>query len=280
MRFSEIQPSIRFVQHLNVNPERHFPMCVGLDARFFYTMQGYGKIKAGSTEYEMREHSLLIINSGVPYHILSDVSEARYLQINFDFTKNALIHSPVLPVPVEKFEVAMLLDPVTFEDSDALSRVFFLEEIDSIQGKLRTIVSEYTRMLLYYKERMGHLLGDILTECVRHAELPPCAHDKVTQNNLLLFLHENFKRNLTNREIGEQFGYHPNYVNSLIKQLTGLSLHAYLLRLRLEYAVSLLTSTTLSIAEISALSGFCDCAYFSKYFKKHFGVSPSHYRQI
>jgi AraC family carnitine catabolism transcriptional activator len=49
--------------------------------------------------------------------------------------------------------------------------------------------------------------------------------------------------------------------------------------LRLQYARVLLTSTRLSIREVSAASGFNSMSYFSQTFARCFGKKPSEYRR-
>lgn len=62
------------------------------------------------------------------------------------------------------------------------------------------------------------------------------------------------------------------------KKFTGESPNQYLLKLRLNKAKELLTSTTLHINEVAEQTGF-DCVfYFSKLFKKKNGKSPKFYR--
>ncbi len=50
----------------------------------------------------------------------------------------------------------------------------------------------------------------------------------------------------------------------------------YILDLRLEYAVSLLEKG-MKVSQVSTKCGFSDPKYFSKVFKKHFGILPSSY---
>jgi two-component system response regulator YesN len=83
---------------------------------------------------------------------------------------------------------------------------------------------------------------------------------------------------ISNESIGKEFGYHKNYVSGLLKQMTGIPLHRYVLHLRLMHAVQLIENTDLTVSEIADASGFYDVAYFSSYFKKHFGVTPTKYR--
>lgn len=58
----------------------------------------------------------------------------------------------------------------------------------------------------------------------------------------------------------------------------GISPKQYILRLRLEKAMDLLTQNDLTIAEIAAACGFDDTKYFSRIFKQSYGISPSHIR--
>lgn len=63
-----------------------------------------------------------------------------------------------------------------------------------------------------------------------------------------------------------------------IKQITGCAPSAYILQLRLDHACHLLTSSDLSIGEISLACGFDDMSYFSRVFRQNYEITPSQYR--
>ncbi|MCI9607143.1 MAG: helix-turn-helix domain-containing protein [Muribaculaceae bacterium] len=64
------------------------------------------------------------------------------------------------------------------------------------------------------------------------------------------------------------------------KSLTGMTPNAFILNYRLKHAATLLTAQPhLSIAEIADRSGFATAIYFSRCFRKQFGVSPANYRK-
>lgn len=65
----------------------------------------------------------------------------------------------------------------------------------------------------------------------------------------------------------------------LFRRALGCSPVQFSQLLRLQYARVLLTSTSLSIREVSAASGFNSLSYFSLVFAKCFGKKPSEYRQ-
>ncbi|MBQ8525134.1 MAG: AraC family transcriptional regulator [Clostridia bacterium] len=70
------------------------------------------------------------------------------------------------------------------------------------------------------------------------------------------------------------------YAIRSFKKKYNITPYNYILLRKIEMAKNLLINTTTSINEISDYLGMCDSHYFSKYFKKHTGVSPSEYRRL
>jgi AraC-like DNA-binding protein len=74
--------------------------------------------------------------------------------------------------------------------------------------------------------------------------------------------------------------HNPDYIRKLFTKETGVSPLKYLTKIRLDNAKKLLDATDanrLKIKEISEMCGFSDALYFSRVFKKHYGVSPRDY---
>lgn len=68
------------------------------------------------------------------------------------------------------------------------------------------------------------------------------------------------------------------YLSSYFKQRTQENLTSYINRVRTDKAKELLLDPSLSVSEISRLTGFSDHNYFSKVFKKMTGMTPVEYR--
>lgn len=66
----------------------------------------------------------------------------------------------------------------------------------------------------------------------------------------------------------------------LFRKEFGISPIAYLNRFRLSVAAQMLSETDLSISDVGAKTGIDDPLYFSKLFKKTYGVSPRDYRKM
>ncbi|MBP3382154.1 MAG: helix-turn-helix transcriptional regulator [Clostridia bacterium] len=95
----------------------------------------------------------------------------------------------------------------------------------------------------------------------------------------IAYIGENFHNELTVAALSEMFGYTPAHFSRKFKNVVGLTPIAYITILRLEEARKLLAHSAKSVGEIAALCGFADANYFTRCYKKHFGVPPSHYRK-
>lgn len=62
-----------------------------------------------------------------------------------------------------------------------------------------------------------------------------------------------------------------------MQAMLGITPNDFLRSVRLKRAAKLLSETTMPISEISLAVGFCSPRYFSQYFKKMFGVTPTEY---
>ena len=96
---------------------------------------------------------------------------------------------------------------------------------------------------------------------------------------ILLYLHKNFKNNITLEEIAEYSAFSPHYVSQLFHSETSFTITQYITNLRLEYAKNLLISTDHAVSDICTQCGFRSFAHFLRCFKTLYGISPSKYRQ-
>lgn len=76
------------------------------------------------------------------------------------------------------------------------------------------------------------------------------------------------------KTVADAFGYHPNYLSSLIKRETGRTFSQILLESRMRRANLFLQNTTLSVEEISAMLGYASPSNFYKAYRGYFGHSP------
>ncbi len=73
-------------------------------------------------------------------------------------------------------------------------------------------------------------------------------------------------------------GYTEYYFARKFQEETGVRLLDYIKQTRLDYAKILLSTTNLSIQQISEKLQFGTRNYFTRIFKEHVGTSPTEYR--
>lgn len=83
---------------------------------------------------------------------------------------------------------------------------------------------------------------------------------------------------LSVKTIADRVYLHPVYLSKIYKSETGEGLGDYIIRKRMERAVYLLKHTNKKIYEITAELGYQNPQYFSKMFRKHYGMTPNEYR--
>jgi AraC-like DNA-binding protein len=81
------------------------------------------------------------------------------------------------------------------------------------------------------------------------------------------FMELRYARMRHQHELETECGVDINYLNSIFKKETGKTLYDYLTNLRMEHAVHLLETTTLSVADIASQVGYPNGNSFSRAFK-------------
>lgn len=79
-------------------------------------------------------------------------------------------------------------------------------------------------------------------------------------------------------DLANELGLSPFTTIRQFKAATGRTPHAYTLEFRLNAAKRLLLRTSASVESIAKSVGFEDLAYFSRFFKRRTGVTPSNFR--
>ncbi|MEC5142922.1 AraC family transcriptional regulator [Chitinophaga sp. 212800010-3] len=102
--------------------------------------------------------------------------------------------------------------------------------------------------------------------------------ESVWVSQAIFLLQHQLNNSVNIEELAGQFPISYSKFRKAFKRHTGQSPNQYHLGLRLDKAEELLKNTTLSIKEIGYHTGFESPYYFSRLFKKKFGVSPKAFR--
>ena len=106
------------------------------------------------------------------------------------------------------------------------------------------------------------------------AGLPGARLLRVTQ-----YIDGNLRRALRLAELSSVVHMSPFHFARLFKERTSVSPHRYVIRRRIDHAMTLLTAGGPSVESIARTVGFRSAAHFTTTFRRVVGVTPSEYRR-
>lgn len=278
MLFSDIKPFVRYVHYIPMDFDSEYGDTIAYDNRLFFVFGGNGEISVNERIYTIAAGTVVIIPSGTKYRLLPSAAGLTYIAVNFDYTsKNSDKTIPIPPADVASYNPLLRLEMPYFEDFLTFNEAVRIENMFYLNGILSDIYNEYTRKVIFFENITSELFSEVLFRCARTVHTSEISGSCKKINQIIDYIDENYGKKLTNKQIGDRFNLHPNYINSLFKGFTGMSLHRFVLQKRLSVAVKLLMQKNCSIAEISEKCGFSDIYHFSRSFKEATGVPPSKY---
>jgi AraC-like DNA-binding protein len=96
---------------------------------------------------------------------------------------------------------------------------------------------------------------------------------------ILSYLYQNFKEDITLEMLARQFNYSVSYISSSFKQVVGENYYSFLERIRVAHVCNLLIGTEMKITDIAYEAGFKSYPTFVRVFQGRMGMSPSAYRK-
>ncbi len=103
-------------------------------------------------------------------------------------------------------------------------------------------------------------------------------HPKLVET--LLRMEKRIETPLAPRELARLAGISLRQLERLFVRHLGTTIHRRYQRIRLDHARVLLRQTTIPVGEIALATGFSLPMHFSKSYRRHFGVPPSHERKV
>lgn len=146
----------------------------------------------------------------------------------------------------------------------------------SIRSILEMMVLEYVHTKEDTQRLLKSMLQTLFLSIARRYRIEKHQDPQPIHEQILEYMVDHSDQ-VSLQSVAQHFGYHPNYVSSMIRRKTGRTFSEILLEKRMERAVLLMKHTTLSIEEISVLLGYSNHSNFYKAFKEYYGVTPREY---
>ena len=219
--------------------------------------------------------------------------ENRYLQQNEDFIQRLI-------AAMRQNQRSLMKEMLrTFVDSLALlqpPREFFLLQINQVLSAMLNFAVEYgvaeatgKNNKLFSSDYMEiSSVSEIQAELVRYGEqmLQQVHLSKNSSSSAIVRRTKEYVKahypdaELCLEQIADALDVNLQYMCFLFKKQTDTTIGAYILQTRMEMAGRLFQRMTCNVTEVAQKVGFLDVSYFSKCFKKYFGVSPKQYQNV
>jgi AraC-like DNA-binding protein len=229
--------------------------------KFYYFLDGEGTLIIDGNEYHPERGDLFMIPAD---------------------TRHTYFHNQKRPVYKYwcHFEMALNNGQKLTYSKTAVKCKVPMEEIVPVFKKLvDSEISANPMDTLSEKSALLDLLRIFMGYVDYKSLLPVDSDDFVTRINDYII--QNIHTNITLRQLAEIVHLHPNYFTQYFRKHFNTSpiVHVYLMRLDRANQL-LIHAPDKSIKEVAQEVGFNDYRYFSRLFKKRYGITPSAYKGI
>lgn len=279
----QINPYIRRASKHAIEAGLNTGLRINRHYQLHYIIKGTGSFTIEQTQYLVSEGDFLIWGPGEVHTIFSDKEDPlKVIGIQFDITRNYCEDNySCIHYKPSNFSWDIVNECIVIKGTEAIPAYTKVMEKQMIKGYLENIVRFFDSNSVYSQYIMSGMLQSVILLIL---EENTYKEEKFRVKKYVIkevedYIHEHSSEHLTNAFLGERYGYHPNYLNQLFLTHTGYTMQQYIIHIRMNKAVDLLTHTNQSISEIGQVIGGYSIHYFSRLFKKKMGLAPSDYRR-
>ena len=281
MKMHLINPFFRYISTFFYRPVGY--EVIPGDNHLIYINDGSMSIRSTGKVFHLKKDDILYSPSGIPYEFFSsdeDEGSAIFTSVNFDLThddcKDIEPRTPMKYTENSEVKKEKLIDEL-LSDKSFLAAPCVFNHAKRYYYLFSKMTNEYQGTKEYARDLCSCVLKELIinlhtfTESVNDSE-------NNTVEIVTDYILNNYQKKLDNKFLASLVGYHPNYLGRLFKRNFKCGIQQYILNIRIIEAKKLIAESELPLSEISDLCGFEDYPYFSAYFKKRTGMSPSRYR--
>ena len=133
--------------------------------------------------------------------------------------------------------------------------------------------------LIHSADEGQKLMGEMILSYCRLVRRHNDNRYSPTVQKATTFIDSQLSGDLHLRRLAEELSVSPGHLCDIFHKETGRTVTQYVTDARMKAAANLLRSTQLQVQTVAQHCGIGDVNYFSKVFKRHFGVTPRQYRE-
>lgn len=239
-----------------------------------------------TVDHELTQGEFLFMPPQTVYYNENGTAPFDVTVLLFSLEPNSMmnedVHTPAFPIHYLDTTLAKYEFPpkIHIQNASCMDKPFVIS--DSFGGKnlVSRIDDEDISRYRFSDAMKNILLYELLTLLVRAKEEDrqqgKYAHQ--TAQQLLAYINGHAEEGITCQAVAQALGYHPNYINKVIANATGMTFHSYLQDTKLRQAEVLVRTTKCTVSEIASIFGFYDISAFTRAYKKKYGITPYQYR--
>ena len=238
-------------------------------AEILEVLEGRVQLLIGTSYRECKKGDVVLFAPSVVHEVVSLTPDAEIQGVVCDFS--------LLNMDALRLDFAEL-----FRRSQGASYIVSAEEPGN--AELRTCIGKITEVYGNFsavgKLQIISYLLLFMAKIVRIFQLEEGTHDKYYKKlrPVLEYVEKNYTEKLQISQLSELLHVCDDRLIRLFKQVTGETPIEYIMNLRIEAAIKLLSSTEMSVAEIAEQTGFGSDTYMTRVFKQRLGTTPGKYR--
>ena len=278
IRSDELAPVLHFARFIDITPDYDYNGIIAYDARLLCVLSGNGAIEIAGSRYTLAPGTLICWQAGSEYGFCGiTASPLRVIMLNFDFRSEISTPTKRIPDLPCDFDRSRIENTAFFTEDADRAGVYIDPEAFYAEPFMRELVTEYGTQQVYWESAASGTIAFLTARLARAMRLGSGRRRRCEE--IIGYIGRHIDERLTYESLGKTFSYHPNHISRMIVQSTGMPLHRYLLRLRIERAYGMLADEGRSVAATARLCGFSDAPSFSKRFRKETGLTPSEVRR-
>lgn len=157
------------------------------------------------------------------------------------------------------------------------SGVYPFQPDNTILELFSTLIKRFNRV--GEQQSTNAALIELIAHLAERAEHPEASRCPDGIQRVTSHITRNYGSRFTLDELAALSGYSKSRFSYLFRKFIGQTPLEYLRNIRLNSSCDLLCSTQLSISEIAFSCGYDDVLYFSRIFRKRYGIPPTEYKK-
>jgi len=265
----QVRPHTRFV---------HFPEHKHNYVEVIYMCQGKTCHIVNGEEVELHAGELLFLSQNVTQEILP--AQLEDIAVNFIILPEFFDHTLQMIGKEENQLRDFIIGCLKNEDNHIGYLHFKVANVLPIQNLIENLIWSILHNQQNNRSINQITMGLMFLQLMNHTDKLSVGKKQYEEEltiQILRFIEENYKEGQLT-DLAESLNCDLYWLSRMVKRLTGKTYTELVQIKRLNQAAYLLTTTRLTVADVSMVVGYSNISYFHRIFHKRFNATPKEYR--